>query len=262
MTTMPDTRFTVERKSWDSDFFGREIYSLSVSRPIDGQDLLGGLARADRSGIWAIECHLDFRDLRNAPTLESSGFRLVDSKATFITTMRRDELRGPICPFGAVREATADDLSAIDDLTIANLVDNPDFVSRYNDRRLFTREESMRYYGAWNENVINTDPRLCHVWEVDGDMVAYFGFLRDHESTEIPRFKGILTAVSPGFRGHGAQNFLQDAIFPRFGCDIWEVVSTTQLSNNRVIHNHISAGKKFSDVAVTFYRLHPTQHFT
>jgi len=262
MTTTAHTGFTLARKDWDSDFFGREIYSLTVSRPIDGQDLMGSLATSDRSGIWAIECHVDFQDLRNAPTLENSGFRLVDSRARFITSMRRQELIRPQWPFGVVRAATAEDVDAIHELTVANLVDDPTFVSRYNDRRLFTREESIRYYRAWTENVIGETPDLCSVWEVEGAIVAYFEFLRDTEHSEIPRFKGVLTAVDPDFRGHGAQNFLQEATFPRFDCDTWEVVSTTQLSNTRVIQNHVKAGKRFSDAAATFFRLHPAQYLT
>ena len=66
------------------------------------------------------------------PSLEDRGFRIVDTRISFITKLRREELRvvDPECEVGLLRLATRADLDEILELTRASFVDNPTFISR------------------------------------------------------------------------------------------------------------------------------------
>jgi hypothetical protein len=252
---MGERGFRLERKDWDSDFFGRQIYSLELIDTPDLAPLTAALGDLDAREVWGVECHLAVERFDQAPTIEEAGFRLVDSRMSFISEVTIDDIPDHELPYGLIRQVTVEDLDRIEELTTTNLVDNPGFRSRYKDRRLFTRQESIRYYDAWNDLAYRTDPDLFPVWEVDGEVAAYFTFLRAGPYDELPFFKGGLTAVDPAHRGHGAQNALQYFAFRRFGVDRWVLDSQTQITNPAVIRNHMRAQKQYRGATLTFYRL-------
>jgi hypothetical protein len=76
--------------------------------------------------------------------LEEMEFRLVDSRMEFITHTVRGEvdIHAPVGDFRRYEDCDWDELTAI---TTENFVDNSNFKSRYTNRNLFSREESLRY---------------------------------------------------------------------------------------------------------------------
>jgi hypothetical protein len=246
--------YELSRKPWDSDFFGREIYQLSVTGDLPLEALSEDLTRLDEEGVWGVECSLITSHLHRVASLENLGFRLCDSKIQFISQVSVEGMEVDGLPFGIIREVLPDDLAQVEDLTVKALVDNPRFTSRFNDRRLFSREESIRYYSAWNKLAFEEDPTLFAVWADQGEIRAYFTFLRRKTPGGELIFKGGLTAVQEEYRGHGAQNILQTYLFHNFGVPVFLLDSTTQLSNLPVVNNHIKAGKSYRDSALVFYR--------
>jgi len=247
------------RKDWDSDFFGREVFSLEDPERTGLAHLAVELASLDSAGTWATECHLVSADFAIAPTLEELGFRLVDSKMTFLSVRAHGDTPHVEVPYGLIRTATEGDLSAIDDMTTRHLVDNPDFHSRFKDRRLYSRDESIRYYAAWNQLVLDRQPELFAVWDSGAGVVAYFNYLRDGIRDDLPVFKGVLTAVEKEHRGHQAHNALQSFLFEQFGVDRFVLNNTTQVTNLAVVTNHIRARKQLHEAIFTFYRLNPRE---
>lgn len=212
----------------------------------------------DRAGVWGIEVALPNTSMRAAPMLEACGFRLVDSKMTFVTRMGLEDVQPLTVPEGHVRQVTEGDMPTISELTTRLLVDSTTVYSRFKNPALFTREESIRYYDAWNELALREHPELFAVWEVAHKVVGYFDYLRSEpEERPLPLFKGVLSAVEPAFRGHGAHNALQAWLFPRFDEPAWLLDNTTQLSNMAVLTNHLRARKHFESAALIFYRTRP-----
>ena len=250
----PDA-FVLARKDWDSDFFGREIFGLEVNDEFDPAELGSAIEDLDQHELWGTECHLPTAQFGVTPVLEELGFRLVDSRMVFVSTWTVDDIADVDVPHGRLRPVRDGDLTEIDALTVRHLVDNPMFRSRFTDRRLFTREESIRYYAAWNRLALRQDPDLFVVWDVDGAVVGYFNYMRQGEADGLPMFKGVLTAIDSDHRGHDAQNIMQSYLFARFGVERWALDNTTQITNLGVVRNHIKAGKRFQDAIITLYRL-------
>ena len=252
---MGDRTYSLARKTWDSDFFGREIYSLNLEESAWDTNLATEVAELDRQGVWGIECELDASHFDLAPSLEDLGFRLVDSRMVFISKMSQGDQYASEPPYGTFRLACRADLAAVSELTATCLVDNDAFKSRYNNRRLFSREESVRYYDAWNHRAFTEAPGTFVLWDVEGAVVAYFNYIPSGEFDGLPMFKGVLTAVHRDHRGHGVQNTMQGYLFNSFGCDEWALDNTTQMTNVIVIKNHMRANKQFQTCSLIFYRV-------
>jgi len=251
---MTEVGYTFKRKGWDSDFFSREIHRLSLTASFDKANLQRDLRRLDAAGVWGIECLLPAGRMGDAADLEELGFRICDSQLVFVSEISVGGLRPVRAPYGLLRNVRPEDLPQIDELTVRCIVDNPRFQSRFKDPRLFSRDESIRYYSAWNRLAFKEDPDLFAVWEVEGGVVAYFNLLRRGIQAGKVLLKGGLTAVAENHRGHGAQNTLQVFLFHRVGPSRFLLNNTTQLSNLPVIRNHLRAGRKFDHSALIFFR--------
>lgn len=247
--------FDLDRKVWDSEFFARDIYSLHLSGDLQLAPLSAALLELDAAGVWGVECTLDSARFGQAPILEDIGFRLVDSRMIFVSEMTLHDISKQDVPYGVLRTFEPRDIDWVRQLTIANLVDNSSFHSRYKDRRLFTRDESIRYYNAWNELAYRDSPHLFAVWAIEDEVAAYFTYVQAGFERELPVFKGGLTAVDPRHRGHGVQNKLQAYLFTRMGAQRWIIDNTTQMTNTAVLTNHMRALKKYRGSALTFYRV-------
>ena len=241
-------------KEWDSDFFGRKILQMSLQGPIVQGELTAALSKLDQQHVWGIEVHLSPEQMGNTMILEDAGFRLVDSRMSFISRLKASELDERTVPFGRLRQVDIEDLERVSQLTTMGLIDNPAVYSRFKNPYLFSREESIRYYDAWNNKSFSEHPELFVVWEIEGDVVAYSNFMRFRHSEFDPLYKGILTVVEAGFRGHNAHNIMQSFLYKRFGKPEWWVDNTTQVSNTAVLRSHIKAGKKFHGSNLIFYR--------
>jgi hypothetical protein len=255
---MDEQNLILERLDWESDFFSREIYGLSMRAAVSEAELQAELTTLDQKGVWAIQCHLSVARFEHAPLLEALGFRLQDSRMVFLSEMTLEDVSEETISLGAMRNVRESDLPRIEELTIDNLVDEPRFRSRYKNPDLYTREESIRYYNAWNQLAFKNDPDLFAVWEQDGSLLGYYTYLRREAHEGVPLFKGGLTAVDQDYRGYGAQNHMQRFLFWKFGVKRWVLDNTTQTTNIAAIRNHIRAGKTFYDSQLTFYRINAT----
>ena len=242
-------------KKWDSGFFGRKIQKLSLYGPVAHDELEIVLSEIDQQGVWGIEVEVKPERMSDVPALEDAGFRMVDSRMSFVSRMTIRDVDDKSVPFGRLRQVELADLPRISKLTTKYLVDNPAFYSRFKNPRLFTRAESIRYYDAWNRRAFAEQPGLFVVWEVDGEVGAYFNYMRVDHPERNPMFKGILTAVAPKYRGQSAQNTMQSFLFRHFGESEWWIDNTTQISNIAVIRNHIRAKKVFHSSSLIFFRV-------
>lgn len=242
------------RKDWDSEFFGREFYQLSKIEPTEFEDLKKGLAQIDAQGVFGTECQINIRSLEMIPLLEDLGFRLVDSRMEFITHTYRGESDVP-APVGEFRRYQASDWDDLAEITVKNFVDNPQFKSRYTNREIFTRDESLRYYLQWHKWVLDVSPDLFLSW-VDGEKyVGFYSILRlpDPELGR-PKYKVGLAAIDPEYRAHNGQNLMQAWLFRETPDPDWTTINSPQLTNTSGLKNNIRSGKEFKTVELFFFR--------
>ena len=186
--------------------------------------------------------------------LEVLGFRLVDSRMEFITHTYRGE-NEVIAPVGKFRRFESQDWEALTEITIKNFVDNDQFKSRYTNREIFSREESLRYYLQWHRWVLDVSPDLFLSW-VDGDKyVGFYSILRLADPQGIrPRYKVGLAAIDPDYRSHNGQNLMQAWLFRETQDSEWTTINSPQLTNTSGLKNNIRSGKEFKTVELFFFR--------
>jgi hypothetical protein len=251
---------TVAANDWETRFFQRSIGRLTINaeaatdlsppRWREAARLIAAAADAYR----LVQAHLDIRHLPLAPALEQEGFRLVDTRISFVTRLDRRRLERLRPPIGAVRFASAQDLPQLLSLAQRRLTDNPAFHSRYKDPSYFTAEETARWFAAWVENDL-ADPRSqMALWEIEGRVVGFFGYQRQGENGGLPFYKSTVAAVEEELRGQKAHLFLQTPLFEGLSTDEFWVQNTTQLTNSPIIHNNLVIGRRLDRIELTFFR--------
>lgn len=256
----PGAVFTIAAKAWDSAFFGRPISSFSVERsaPVDPAALAATLhlacEAADEVGAGLLECHLDSRDFVLAAALEEVGFRLVDSRAEFLSRMTMADVPASKVSRGSIAVAESAQTDRLLELIHLGFTDNDRFVSRFKNPEYFTPTESRRYFEAWLKNTAFKPESETAIFVVDDRIVGFYIYLRQGSYQDLPVLKGILTAVEPEHRGANAQLAMQAFLYPRFGIEAWYLDNTTQITNVPVIRNHIRSNKWLEKVVLTFYR--------
>jgi len=246
----------ITRKDWDSEFFGREIWSADPTIALDAKTLARILEEMDEREVWGIECHVPSSLFRVIPQLENAGFRLVDTRAVFRTEMDLSSSKNKQDDGnGSVRFATKQDYEAILEITDQTFVSGEKpFPSRFNNRGLFSENEAKRYYRAWITNNFDENERLCSVFEVEGEVVGYFLYGID-DSTNPVTLKGLMAGVRPEQRGSGAHLRMQHLILNELPYHTVLLDNTTQVTNIPVIRNHIRSSRWLKDTLFTFYRL-------
>ncbi len=244
----------LEKKVWDSDFFGRDFYLLDLSSGLELDRLKSELDNLDANGVFGTECQLNIRNIEMMTHLEELGFRIVDSRMEFITHTYRGE-KEIVAPVGNFRLFEPQDWEALSDITIKNFVDNEQFKSRYTNRDIFSREESLRYYLQWHHWVLDVSPDLFLSW-VDGDIyVGFYSILRLADPQGVyPRYKVGLAAIDPDYRSHNGQNLMQAWLFRETQDSEWTTINSPQLTNTSGLKNNIRSGKEFKTVELFFFR--------
>ena len=254
---------TLEPNEWESRFFGRRMGRLALAaeaaaalEPPAWQQAVSLIA-AESDAYNLVQIHLDVRRLALAPALEEAGFRLVDTRISFLTRLDPRLLERHHPPIGEVRLAAPQDLADLLALAHRRLTHNPGFHSRYKNRAFFTPEETARWFTAWVENDL-ADPRSrMAVWVVDGRAVGFFGYQRQDDREGLPFYKSTVAAVDEDRRGQKAHVFLQTILFDGMPAgELW-VENTTQLTNSPIIHNNLLLGRRLDRIELTFFRTGP-----
>jgi hypothetical protein len=246
------------KKSWDCEFFGRDFYQLVEAETGSSKDLEKAIGDSDSRGVFGIECKINIRNLEVIPVLEELGFRLVDSRMEFITHTFRGTQDVP-APIGEFRRYQSSDWDDLEEITIKNFVDNPQFKSRYTNREIYSREESLRYYLQWHKWVLDVSPDLFLSWVDEDKFVGFYSILRLPDPLiGRPNYKVGLAAIDPDYRAHNGQNLMQAWLFRETPDPEWTTINSPQLTNTSGLKNNIRSGKEFKTVELFFFRKNPT----
>lgn len=252
---------TLAPNEWETRFFGRRMGRMVITAdaaaglsPEHWREAVAQVA-AEADAYQLVQVHLDVRHLALAPPLEEAGFRLVDTRISFLTRLdrRRLERCGP--PVGEVRLATREDLPDLLALTRRRLTDNPEFHSRYKDPTYFSHEEADRWFAAWVENDLADPCSQVAVWVMDGRPVGFFGYQQQGDKEGLPLYKSTVAAVEEAQSGRKAHVFLQTILFDGMSAEEVWVENTTQLANTPVIHNNFLLGRRLDRIELTFFRI-------
>ena len=255
--------FSLKTKTWESDFFKRKfgtiqidrvdhINSLSDKQVIESLVLL--MEFADHDNYEIIEIHIDINNMRLISFLEETGFRLVDTRITFVTLIDKDENELKPSPVGIIEYAVPEDLEEIVNLTNESFIDNERFFSRFKDERYFTKDETKNYYRAWISNHIQDKDTYFIVMKDKGRIFAYFFYKRGGVFHGKALYKGILTAVAPEYRGSNLHLYMQSYLYKEFSEKEFFLDNTTQLTNIPTMKNHIKSQKQLNRIELTFFR--------
>ncbi len=250
MTVMNNKLYTINRKQWESDFFGIEIFELSLENfniKDHKNDILAYIKNYPNK-VDIIEVNLPIQNFNSVSALEEIGFRMMDSKIQFLTKIDRSdsiftkETKSDVI----IRNAEHKDLDQISNLVKKYLTDNSEFISRYKNLDFFPENSANKYYNQWvNFCFENKNTYITVCENKKGEIVAFFIFLKESSGDEVI-YKGVLTVIEKEFRGLNLHLVMQSFLYNQFNEDTFLINNTTQLSNFPVIANHIKSSRKLN----------------
>jgi hypothetical protein len=264
--------FSLQPKEWESDFFSFPIGSLRFDFPFDAseyfqrypelQSRLIELLRISDGQYELLEADVDAKLLFAIPLLEEQGFRMVDSRCSFLTPLEKKDLTGQQFessnPQIQIRDKTEDDFDSIAAMTVDFLVNDPAFLSRYKNVAYFTEGAAERYFLEWIRNAFHsTDALIAVAVQRSGEVIGFYIYEKKGVKNQLPIYKGILSVVRPEFRGADIHLALQSFIFGRLEEPRFYVDNTTQLANTGVIRNHIKSHRRLELISLVFFRKRP-----
>jgi hypothetical protein len=250
----------LKRMDWDSAFFGREFYCLDVQSGIENELLNADLEHLDENGVFGTMCQINIQSIEVIPQLETLGFRLVDSRMEFKTHTFRG-IQNIDAPVGEFRQYESRDWEQLVELTLTSFVDNSQFKSRYTNREIFSREESLRYFLQWHLWVLSVSPDLFLSWVDQDRYIGFYSILRVPDPELMrPRYKVGLAAIDPEYRSYNGQNLMQSWLFRKTTDPEWTTVNSPQLTNSSGLKNNIRSGKEFKSVELFFFRKNPLDY--
>ncbi len=254
--------FAVEPRPFESEFWSRSICRLALTPGVSATQLAAELEQLlESSDIDVIEANLDLSDIVLANVLADHGFRLVDSRITFVSRVVEgdsDFAYPSDHPDVEIRMFEPGDLERVLELTHQHLTDNDSFVSRYKDESVFGSGSARRWFGAWMNDMVRSDHGHTAVAEVDGYVKGFFTYEnRGPFVEEEPLYKGVLVAVDPAFRGTKLHLILQSYLFNQFPERAFWIENATQLSNYAVIKNHVRSNRRLRNCELTYLRATP-----
>ena len=249
-------------KEWETNFFSRKfgilnidylfLTKLSIEEIHYTLDSL--LSLADKTEFKLVEIQLNVSGIELVPLLEEKGFRLVDTRATFLTLIEKNSFKTLSLDVGKISFATKSDLKEILLLTHKCFTDNPAFFSRFKNTRYFSQEETTRYYTAWIDNHIGNKTSFFGVLKRDKKIIGY-SIIKDvgYKDRE-KKYKAILSAIDPDYKGQNLYLLFQSSLCNYLPENRFYLDNTTQLTNMKVIQSHVKSKKRLNNIDLIFYR--------
>jgi hypothetical protein len=238
--------FELKPKDWETNFFGFSygLLSLTSNQSFDSlkDDMyaaveeLHALIQQESPKYAYIEMNLDSRFFFFIPKLEDLGFRLLDTKATYLTEFSQEDLQKQNFELSdenlVIRNKRESDYETILTMSVDVMVQDKVFVSKYKNSDFFSED-------------INKEDHIKGFFIYDKRVDAKSGW---------PIYKGILTVVDKDVRGKNIHLALQSFIFKQIKDEKLIIENATQVSNIPVIRNHIRSHRMLDSVTFILVR--------
>jgi len=216
---------------WMSDFYGTTWYKVDPG------------STYNEPGMY--ESIVDSKDYDGINKLILSGFQLVETAVEFVTLI--DNFEDPIYK---IRKARQSDYNQISELITLNYRDNINFYNRFKNRSFFTQAQTESYFQSTFKNYV--DSSITMVYE-DSLGISSFYMLKLIPSNVLT-YKGILCGNSKRVKGMNMHIEMQKACAKLIGSP-YKVINRTQMSNYKIVNNHIKSNRRLSKVEHYFYKL-------
>jgi hypothetical protein len=262
--------FELKPKDWETNFFGFSygLLSLTSNQSFDSlkDDMyaaveeLHALIQQESPKYAYIEMNLDSRFFFFIPKLEDLGFRLLDTKATYLTEFSQEDLQKQNFELSdenlVIRNKRESDYETILTMSVDVMVQDKVFVSKYKNSDFFSEDIPKKYYTEWIKNTFFAASSYFAVLTNKEDHIKGF-FIYDKRvdaKSGWPIYKGILTVVDKDVRGKNIHLALQSFIFKQIKDEKLIIENATQVSNIPVIRNHIRSHRMLDSVTFILVR--------
>lgn len=222
----------IKEDKWMSSFYG-ETWRCIDEVPNEEDLTFPGLYE------WKIKStHID-----NICKAQALNFELVEIQVEFKTSVT------PTIKDSSIRRATSDDIPIILEITHRCFLEDQSFQSRFKNQTYFTTEQAMAYYEASIINYFNDPGSLTSVAEINGEVVGYYLMVKSEENT----YRGIMSGVLPKARRNQLHIKMQHHCWGEVGEKL-DVINKTQLSNLKVLTNHIREKRELTAIDYIFFK--------
>jgi hypothetical protein len=207
----------------------------------------------EQSEIHLVDHKLSTRQLYTGRFLELIGFHLVDVLSTIHLEIKISEPS----PVGNVRLATDSDLEPLTQLSREAYGDLDAIQDRFYLEPTIPRERADEVFARWFENSYKKQQAGKGVVFVYDEGTGPLGYLAIEKLGELVRPKtwyDSLNAIAPDARGRGAYKTLLSATknYLRENGQT-DLITKTQISNQRVINSWLHAGANIIESAATYH---------
>jgi hypothetical protein len=260
----------VSPKVWETNFFGFKYGSIAFenvknieiirSNPSVLKKELTDILAVENENYDYIELALDSRYFFTIPIFEDLGFRLLDTKSTYITKFENSKLENQMFSLVdenlTIRNKRDSDFETILKMSVDVLVKDKVFVSKYKNLDFFEPHIADKYYTEWIKNTFISERSFFAILTDKTDKIkGYFIYDKRLDTIEeLPIYKGILTVVDPDVRGKNIHLALQSFIFKQIKDEFFYIENATQVSNIPVIRNHIRSHRMLDSVTFILLR--------
>jgi len=225
-------RRMIKEDKWMSSFYGEAWHTIDES-PNEEDFIAPGLYE------WKIKS-TDANDISRAQAL---NFELVEIQVEFKTSVL------PTIKDHTIRIAKLSDIPVILEITHRCFLEDDSFQSRFKNKTYFTTEQAMAYYEASIVNYFDHPGSFSSVAEIDGEVVGYYMMVHVEENT----YRGIMSAVLPNARRNQLHIKMQHHCWGEVGKEL-DVINKTQLSNLKVLKNHIREKRELTAIDYIFLK--------
>jgi hypothetical protein len=250
--------FALHLKEWESKFFGFPFGLLLPTEkvPMSDQDFpFVGIAEELEKLLWGpmqvydkVEANIEWKYFPMIPLLEDAGFRLIDTKCTFVTQLKKQEISSQIFPIKRedliIRDIRVSDFDQILEITKTVLLPDKNFRSKYKNRFFFHESAALDYFNQWvMSNFQDPNALWAILLDSEDQVKGYFLYRKNGVQDGFNVYKGILTAIKPEARGSNIHLSLQSYILERIEEEIFYIDNSTQLTNLPILQNHIRSNR-------------------
>lgn len=207
----------------------------------------------EESEIQLVDFKLSTRQLYTGRFLELIGFHLVDTLCTIHLTL--DD--APVNAVENVRTATESDLEALKQLSREVYGDLDAIQDRFYLEPIIPEENADELFAQWFENSYKKQLAgrgMVFVYDEGDGPLGYLAIEKIGEGIKPNTWYDSLNAIAPEARGRGAYKSLLAATknyLKEHGQS--DLITKTQISNQRVINSWLHAGANIIESAATYH---------
>jgi len=258
-----NTLASIRENKWETRFFNRKCGIFNVnhelllkSQPKTIHDVLDELILfAGNNNFQLIEYQCDISGFNLIAFIEEKGFRLVDTKITFLSKIEKPITQKYLSEIGTIGLANDKDLEGILNLTHMSFTNNPEFLSRFKNRRYYNDAETAIYYAAWINKNFKDKNTLFAVIKDNEKVICQLFFKPEGFEQGIRVYRAMFAAVDPKYRGFKTHLALISFLCNQVKENTFYLDSTTQLTNFPLIKNNIRSKRLLKSITLIFYRI-------